>query len=138
MNRCAKNVEIIKHIVWYCDAAIVARERFGVTIQALADDFDYQSCCAMYVLQIGELSTRLSADFKDEYIDIPWNKIKAMRNIFAHDYDKTRIDELWETITDDIPVLRVNCLRILSDFNEEYDPDDFEPLHSDDDEQLEL
>jgi hypothetical protein len=47
-----------------------------------------------------------------------------MRNIFAHDYDTIKTNRLWDTITGDLPALREECLRILTDLGYEYSPED--------------
>ena len=38
------------------------------------------------ILQIGELAGKLSDDFRHEHNQIPWQQIKATRNIVAHSY----------------------------------------------------
>ena len=37
---------------------------------------------------------------------MPWNQIKAMRNIVAHNYGNIDIDVLWDTVQYDIPSLK--------------------------------
>jgi uncharacterized protein with HEPN domain len=64
-------------------------------------------------LQIGELTTYLSDDFKQTYTGIPWKQIKALRNIVAHSYGKIDDESLWETITGDIPKLKDYCSEII-------------------------
>jgi uncharacterized protein with HEPN domain len=38
----------------------------------------------MCIIQIGEYVGRLSEDFKDTNDNIPWKRIKGMRNIATH------------------------------------------------------
>ncbi|MDR1925183.1 MAG: DUF86 domain-containing protein, partial [Planctomycetaceae bacterium] len=59
--------------------------------------------------QIGELVTHLTDDFKAKNNSIPWQEIKAMRNVAAHHYAEFSLIVLWETITDDVPKLRNQC-----------------------------
>lgn len=64
----------------------------------------------MSLLQIGELTSHLSGEFKKETkADIYWPAIKAMRNLLAHNYGAVDIDRVWETIIREIPLL----LKIL-------------------------
>ena len=67
----------------------------------------------MCILQIGELSSHLSEDFKAMYSDMPWQDIKRMRNIAAHRYGSFDVEVLWDTIVNDIPSLHDYCLEII-------------------------
>lgn len=50
---------------------------------------------------------------------MPWNQIKAMRNIVAHNYGSIDAEILWETIENDVPQLKAYCLDILQTLNNE-------------------
>ena len=69
----------------------------------------------MCVLQIGELTSRLPDDFKDGHTEIPWRKIKAMRNIYVHEYEEVDFTVVWDVLTKDIPILRQDLQRLLQD-----------------------
>jgi uncharacterized protein with HEPN domain len=81
-----RDKDIITHIIRYCSLIDAARSRFGDSREEFAKDTDYQGCCTMYLLQIGELVSHLSDEFKDGYQSIPWRNIRGLRNIVAHDY----------------------------------------------------
>lgn len=66
----------------------------------------------MSLLQIGELTSHLSDEFKEQTkSEIYWSAIKGMRNIFAHNYGAIDIDLVWETALFDIPTLHKFCDR---------------------------
>ena len=67
----------------------------------------------MCILQIGELAGRLSPEFIVCNNEIPWRSIKAMRNIVAHAYGSISIPDVWDTIENDIPLLKSYCMKIL-------------------------
>ncbi|MBQ8073223.1 MAG: DUF86 domain-containing protein [Clostridia bacterium] len=48
-----------------------------------------------------------------ESIQIPWRLIRAVRNVYAHDYEKTKPETVWQTITEDIPVLRSQLQALI-------------------------
>lgn len=81
----------------------------------LQTDEVYKSAISMFVLQIGELTTHLSDDFKDAYTEMPWRDIKLMRNIAAHHYGSFDIKKLFETITEDIPDLHDYCQAAIKE-----------------------
>lgn len=69
----------------------------------------------MCILQIGELANAISEEFRETTKEqINWKQIRGMRNWIAHAYGE--VDELilWETISNDIPVLLEFCQVILS------------------------
>ena len=66
----------------------------------------YQDACSLVIIQIGEFVGRLSDEFKDDHPEIPWNDIKGMRNIHAHNYDNVMFDLVWESISEDLPYLK--------------------------------
>ena len=53
----------------------------------------------MQFVVIGEIITRLDAEYKAAHDSIPWQKIKDFRNIIAHDYFGIDADEIWSIIT---------------------------------------
>lgn len=68
-----------------------------------------------YCDQIGELVTVLSDEFKEEYKEIPWRDIKAMRNIVAHRYGTVDKEMLWNTVHEDVPELKGFCKTVLGE-----------------------
>ena len=58
---------------------------------------------------------RLSDEFVNAHNEIPWREIKAMRNIYAHEYDSIAPQIVWDTIIYDCPELNKYCSQILKD-----------------------
>jgi uncharacterized protein with HEPN domain len=132
-----KNAAALERIIRYCDAVSAARLRFGDSYKDFRGDNDYQSCCSMYVYQIAEKCVRLSDELKAKAANIPWQKIRGLRNIFAHDYDSIKTDRLWSTMEADLPELREECLRLLNELGYDYNPEDDDELAPDDEDDLE-
>jgi len=63
---------------------------------------------AMTLIHIGELSNSFTEDFKENNKVIPWRKIKALRNITAHNYESLDLRTIWTTINEDLPILKQN------------------------------
>ncbi len=59
------------------------------------------------LINIGELVKVLSMNFRSRYTDISWKSIAGMRDIVAHKYQSLRMEDIWITIQDDIPVLKI-------------------------------
>jgi uncharacterized protein with HEPN domain len=55
---------------------------------------------------IGEMVIKLSQEFKTQFPEIEWHKIKGLRNIAAHDYFGIDAEEVWQIIQNYLPKLR--------------------------------
>ncbi|MFD2934411.1 HepT-like ribonuclease domain-containing protein [Spirosoma flavum] len=93
-----------------------------------ANDQKDFNACLLQLLHIGEQVSRIGEEIKQRYTHIHWQTIKALRNIVAHDY--VGIDKLivFVTITERIPVLKLDMESViqtklkLGNFNQtEYD-----------------
>ncbi|MCD8132116.1 MAG: DUF86 domain-containing protein [Lachnospiraceae bacterium] len=109
-----RDAEILRHILKYCAEIKHTADVFGNDYQTFSGNSIYQNATALCVLQIGELTTHLSEDFKKTYDQMPWRQMKALRNIVAHNYGKIDKEILWETLTQDIPELQGYCSSILT------------------------
>lgn len=60
----------------------------------------------MNFIMIGEMVVKLSDDFKAQFSEIEWYKIKGLRNIAAHDYFGIDAEEVWQIIQKYLPDLK--------------------------------
>ena len=118
MNEFERDINIIKEIIDYCDEVQEARERFGDSYEALSNDKHYQNSVAMCILQIGELSGRLTEKFKTMYDGVSWREIKNMRNVAAHDYKNLILKILWHVISIDVIDLCEYCEKIIEEIEQ--------------------
>lgn len=109
----SRNAEVLRHIILYCNEIEENMGRFGAEYEVFQKDSVYRNAVALCVLQIGELTGKLTDDFKETYDQMPWTQIEALRNIVAHSYGKIDVGGLWETITGDIPELKTYCSGII-------------------------
>jgi uncharacterized protein with HEPN domain len=54
-------------------------------------------------VQISESASKLSENVIVKNSDIPWQKIKGLRNRIVHDYENVFLDVLYNTIKNDFP-----------------------------------
>lgn len=78
-------------------------------------DYDYNEFIAdkrntlsasMIIINIGEYAGKLSDKIQFEYSDFPWKDITGMRNIFAHNYLGVNFVILWNTLNNDVPMIK--------------------------------
>ncbi|MBD5476510.1 MAG: DUF86 domain-containing protein [Lachnospiraceae bacterium] len=63
--------------------------------------------CVFNLMQIGELAkTSLSEELKGQITSIPWKQIYGMRNRIVHGYEGVEMRIVWDTIKEDLPILR--------------------------------
>lgn len=62
---------------------------------------------------IGEATKRLHEDFKDEYDQIPWKLMSGLRDVLIHEYDQIDLEQIWEVIQKDLPVLKKQLQEIV-------------------------
>ena len=55
---------------------------------------------------IGEASANISDDIKQNYPDVSWKEMKGMRNFVVHKYFGAELSDVWNTVTNDIPLLK--------------------------------
>lgn len=109
------DLQRIKHIRDYCIAIRDTIARYGNSFEVYSQDADYQRSVSFSILQIGELSGGLSAEYKSKTADrIQWGPMKGMRNLVAHNYGNMDQSIIWETATVDIPVLLQFCNEQLA------------------------
>jgi uncharacterized protein with HEPN domain len=54
-------------------------------------------------------------EIQKRYSNIPWPDIIGLRNIVVHNYFGIDWEEVWRTVTEDVPVLRAHISGILGD-----------------------
>jgi uncharacterized protein with HEPN domain len=70
----------------------------------------------LYHLQvIGEAANAVSLEFRQEHKEIPWKKIVAMRNLLVHQYFGIDLQEVWDTVRNDLPRLNKEISYLLQD-----------------------
>ena len=83
--------------------------------------FEGQSAVIMQLAVIGEISKRLSAEFR-KCVSLPWRQIARFRDRAVPDYYQLDLEYVWLTIQDDIPLLR-NALEMPPDGSQRLDLD---------------
>ena len=68
----------------------------------------------MTTINIGELIKNISPELRGEYRDIPWKAIAGMRDITAHKYQTLRMEDVYNTVKIDFPVLKQQFQNLLN------------------------
>ena len=76
------------------------------------DERTVEAVCFALVV-IGEAVTHVPEDVQAYAPQIPWRKMKGMRNIAAHEYFGLDLSTVWQTATVDVPSLEPQLKALL-------------------------
>jgi uncharacterized protein with HEPN domain len=84
----------------------------GLDRDSFLDDLKTQAAVLHEIVLIGEGVKRLSDDLRGANPGVPWRLIAGMRDRLIHQYDAVDLEEVWRTVTTDIPRLAQDLERL--------------------------
>lgn len=100
---------LLKHI------DIVLNDTKDLTIDELRQhDLLLRATC-FSIAQIGETMNQLYNTLGDKYFNMPWVGARRMRNVIVHDYGNADVEQVYSTIHNDLPSLKVSFITIKND-----------------------
>lgn len=72
-----------------------------------------QSAVLHQLTILGEAVKRLSRTFRDHHPILPWTLMSGMRDHLIHGYDTVDLDEVWNTVSRDIPDVLTRLTPLL-------------------------
>lgn len=92
----------------------VAQEMMdNCTLEAFEQNEMLMRAVGMTVINIGELVKNLSDETRLAHSHIPWKAIAGFRDIAAHKYQTLRMEDVYETVSTDFPVLKEQIEKLL-------------------------
>jgi uncharacterized protein with HEPN domain len=85
---------------------------FSTPDEFFTDQKSFDAVCMNFIV-IGEMTDRITDEFKRKNTAIDWKNIKGLRNIIAHDYFGVDAEEIWGIIQLHIPVLIASIQKAL-------------------------
>ena len=99
-------------------AGIKSPQDFGQSITGMT----VFRACGMSIQYITEnfikIRNKVTADFFLSYKQVPWKAVFGMRNVIAHEYTDIDDEAVFNTIHNDMPVLKETAEKILADLDE--------------------
>jgi len=86
----------------------------GENREALDSDRKLSLALVRLIEIVGEAATNVSQEKQSSLIEIPWRDLIGMRNRIVHAYFDVNLDIVWQTITEDFPILIAILEKILS------------------------
>lgn len=99
-------------------AGIKSPQDFGQSITGMT----VFRACGMSIQYITEnfikIRNKVTADFFSSYKQVPWKAVFGMRNVIAHEYTDIDDEAVFNTIHNDMPVLKETAEKILAELDE--------------------
>jgi uncharacterized protein with HEPN domain len=89
----------------------------GLSYAQFDVDVKTQLAVQHQLLVIGEAVKRLSDDLRTHHPGIPWVQIAGMRDHLIHGYDAVDLEEVWKTVTVDLPELSGKLGELIALFD---------------------
>ena len=113
-NKEDKNLFRLRHII-----VCIKKLEYIAPLLHTYDDFVTKWTAQDIVIRnleiIGEAVAHISDDLKQNYPEIPWKDIKRIRNIVVHEYFGINLKVIWNTLNNDIPILKNQIQTIIDD-----------------------
>jgi uncharacterized protein with HEPN domain len=107
--RHERPTDLLRDILEFIDKA----SDWAIAQEAMADEKTLYA--VLHALQyIGEAANRLPPEVTSLAPDVPWRKIRAMRNLIAHDYAGIDAEIVWKTVQEWLPELKAAVTSLLT------------------------
>ena len=113
MREPVRDRDRLEHIVEAIDR-ILNNTDFKSRDELDADNLRYYGIVKSIEI-IGEAAYKLTRAFCREHAETPWEFIAKMRHVLVHDYYQIDPDAVWKVIQEDLPPLREQISRYLSE-----------------------
>lgn len=114
-----KDLRVLKGTLIYIEDIEETLNRCGRQYEVFYHDRVFFNAIGMALMQVGELGTGsngLSVEFKEKNSDkVDWNKLKKLRNMFAHSYDSMNERFIFRMAIMFIPVYKEFCIQAIVD-----------------------
>jgi len=96
------------------EAEVLQELTDGCDLQGFLGSEVLKRAVSMTLINIGELVSRLTHEIKQRNPAIPWRAITTLRNVAAHGYESLDMENIWKTVTEDVPLFRTQIVEILN------------------------
>ena len=80
----------------------------------IADDMMYYAVVKNIEI-LGEASNMLTEEFRTQHPQTPWKQVNGMRNYIVHEYFQVDNNVVWDVVTNDLPLLKLQVIQYLTE-----------------------
>lgn len=63
---------------------------------------------------IGEATKRISKEFREQHIQMPWREMAGLRDVLIHNYFGVDLGIVWNVVEQELPKLKAYLIDILN------------------------
>ena len=89
----------------------------GCSYEQFLEDKKTQDAVIRQLEVIGEATTNLKDEFREQNSDIPWREISDFRNVLAHEYWDVDLAIVWRAVKEDVQTLKKVLLPLIKQFS---------------------
>ena len=104
MRELTKDKDRLLHILECIENVFLFLD--GKSIDDLSNDRMCFHAVVYNIMIIGEAANMLTKEFRENTPETPWRDIIDMRNVLVHGYYIASPKFVWDTYTNDLPILR--------------------------------
>ena len=108
-----RDTAILKKIIE--ETTLIAKLIEGFDYAAFSGDEKTKRAVCMTMLNIGEMVKLLDPEVRNRNPSIPWRSLAGLRDVTAHGYQTLRMEDIWDTVINDIPVVREQLKAMLTE-----------------------
>lgn len=106
-----RDAQILRKIIQEIDiAAEMMKEK---SLKDFKNNEMLKRAVCMTVINIGELIKNVTDETRQENKQVPWKAAAGFRDIAAHKYQTLKMEDVFQTVTQDFPELRKLLTNIL-------------------------
>ena len=97
----------------YDEANVIAHLIDGFDCETFVNDEKTKRAVCMTLINIGEMVKLISDEIRRSNSAIPWRSIAGLRDVAAHGYMTLHMEDIWETVSEDVPILKRQIEELL-------------------------
>ena len=106
-----RDIALLKKMIE--EAALIAKLIEGFDYADFSGDEKIKRAVCMTMINIGEMVKLLNPEVRGQNPSIPWRSLAGLRDVTAHGYQTLRMEDIWDTVINDIPVVREQLRAML-------------------------
>lgn len=91
----------------------IARHVHGLDVATFLEDEKTMDAVERCLARISEAAIKLGPEAESLIPSISWRDVRGIGNHLRHGYDAVNPARIWQTITEDLPLLRALCADML-------------------------
>ncbi len=103
----------VRHILEAVEKVALYLE--GLDYEQLGRDSRTLDAVVWNLMIIGEAARHIPEEVQEAHPQVPWSKMRGMRNQIVHGYDQVDLEVVWKTAHDHLPPLVPQLKKVLAE-----------------------